>query len=155
MAVDTKDLSDTAATEALCKVAREWIKNYGLEVYQVYYQIREVTSDKFQKLPAWVKGSPEEVTDESGQFARDMLTALRNGVDDEVQEWTDSAIQKVNESKAHVLDPLTLGIGGLILIGAILAARVKKIGPVKFYEGIPDNLADVLKAGASVSPVND
>ena len=43
-----------------------------------------------------------------------------------------------------------MAIGGTILIAAILAARVKSIGPAEFYEGIPPELTDVLKAASSI-----
>ena len=41
---------------------------------------------------------------------------------------------------------MSLGIIGGIVIGSILAARVKKIGPVEFYKGVPKELGDVLSA---------
>ena len=75
---------------------------------------------------------------------------LGDAEDDEVLIWTREAIEKVRKIQAHVLDPFTLSIGGAILIGAILAARVRRIGPVEFYEGVPENLAKVIKAGANV-----
>jgi hypothetical protein len=56
----------------------------------------------------------------------------------------------VGAAKVQALDPITLSIGGIILIGAILAARVKKIGNVEFYQGLPKETADVIKAAASV-----
>lgn len=155
MELKINDISDVAAVEALCKVAREWLQRRGLEVYQIYFETREIAATEFQQLPEWIKRKPEDLKDESGPFARAMLLALCNGTDDEIKEWTNAAIQEVDVAKAHLLDPLTLGIGGLILIGAILAARVKKIGSVEFYEGIPENLATVLKAGASCTPVDD
>lgn len=152
MNINTTDLSDLAAVEALCQVAREWLLNRGLDAYQIYHETRETAASRYDQLPIWIKGQPRNELEESGPFARRILATLLVSTDGEVQEWTETAIRKVDESKAHVLDPLTLGIGGLILIGAILAARVKKIGAVEFYEGIPENLAAVLKAGASVVP---
>jgi hypothetical protein len=54
---------------------------------------------------------------------------------------------------SEVLDRVFLRIllGGGMVIGAILAARVKQVGPVKFYEGIPVKLPDVLRAGAKLA----
>lgn len=48
------------------------------------------------------------------------------------------------------MDPATrrIFVGGGMITAAILAARVKQVGPVKFYERIPDQLPDVLRAGA-------
>ena len=153
MAVNIEDLNDAAAVEALCGVAHQWLRRRGFEAYQVYYEVGQAAGEKLRELPGWVKSGPDEATEASGTFARAMLRALHEGADAEVGEWTRSAVEKVHEPKAHVLDPVTLGIGGLVLIGAILAARVRKIGPVEFYEDIPENLGDVLKAGANCAIV--
>jgi len=53
---------------------------------------------------------------------------------------------------SEVLDPVSLGVVGGILIGAILAARVKRVGPVEFYDGIPNKLTDVVRAGLELPP---
>jgi hypothetical protein len=53
---------------------------------------------------------------------------------------------------SEVLDPESLRILGGILIGLILVARVKRFGPVEFYEGIPAKLPDVVRTGLELPP---
>jgi hypothetical protein len=45
-----------------------------------------------------------------------------------------------------LLDPKTLVTLGTFGIGFVLAARIQEFGPFKFNEGIPSELADVLRA---------
>jgi hypothetical protein len=79
------------------------------------------------------------------------LSALLTDDDLEIRGWTNDAVAKAKQTQVQVLDPLTLAVGGLVLGGLILAARVKNVGRggVSFYEGLPKELADVLKAGAN------
>jgi len=55
---------------------------------------------------------------------------------------------------SEVPDPVSLRIllGGGILMGIILVARVKQVGPVEFYEGIPAKLPDVVQAALELPP---
>lgn len=50
-----------------------------------------------------------------------------------------------------MLDPATLAVGGLVLIGIILAVRVKKVGAggAEFYKGLPEETARLLKAATT------
>ncbi len=149
MKVDIQQLGNEAAVEALSLVAQAWMVHRGLEVYKTYHGVRSKAAESYEGLPSWARDAPV-ATDESADFARRMLTVLSDSSDDEVQLWTQEALEKVQKAQVHAIDPLTLSIGGVILIGAILAARVKKIGSVEFYKGIPENLAKVIKAGASL-----
>ncbi len=73
---------------------------------------------------------------------------IANGEDAFAARWVDVELKNLQDAKAEVLDPFTLAILGATLIGCILAARVSKIGSVEFYQGVPKELADVLKAAA-------
>jgi len=146
------ELNDAAAVRALSVVVREWSMARGFEVVAVMMHTRSVDSEKFAQAPAWATAEPQPSA-EAGQFARKMLKVLASNDDEYVMEWTERAVEKEwQEQKqvvAQVLDPITLSIVGVILIGAILAARVQKIGSAEFYEGIPKELASVIKVGAS------
>ena len=147
--VNIKKLNKEAAVKALSLVARRWLENRGLEAFVVVDGAKRKAESGYQEIPAWASGeaSPD---DESGDFSRKMLIALSDSEDNEVRSWTSEALREVATAKAYIIDPLTLSIYGVILIGPILAARVKTIGAVEFYECIPKPLAGVIKAGASI-----
>ena len=129
-------------------MVKAWIKNRGVEFYGAYYKVQHNAGSAMLELPSWVNGELE-VTPEKAVLARRLLAVLVNYKDPKVNLWTRNALDEVSKAEAQ-MDPATLAIGGAILIGAILAARVQNIGSAKFYEGIDDSLADILKPFVSV-----
>ena len=148
---EIEKLSDVAAVNALSSVVTEWSNHRGLESLVIILQTQHRVPAAFEGSPDWAKGVPQ-ASPEAGVFSRRMLRCLDSGTDDEVIAWTRLAVKAQFEAAGHVVDPLSLSIIGGIIIGGILAARVKKIGSVEFYEGVPKELADVMKAGASIAP---
>lgn len=150
-------LSDGMAIQALCDVVRRWSTHRGFEALLIATRTRELAAVPISQAPSWAVATPE-TSPAAGAFARKMLEVLTTGEDDEVAIWAQTAVRTALDKQAatvaHVLDPISISIAGGILIGAILAARVKRIGPVEFYEGVPKELADVVKIGASVSTPN-
>jgi hypothetical protein len=142
-------LSDDTAVQAISRISKEWLTNRGVEAYVVVEGAKRKAQISYQHLPDWIAGIPEG-TQAAGELARLMLGALLEAEDEEVATWTKQAINEASVPKAQV-DPITLSILGAILIGSILAARVKKVGSVEFYQGVPKELADVLKAGTTIA----
>jgi hypothetical protein len=142
-------LSDAAAVNALAGVVKRWSEKRGFEALAVVLQTRHQAGAAFGKIPSWAAAEPQ-ATPESGQFARRMLASLISGSDDEVAGWARASLPGELAATAHVLDPFSIILIGVLAIGGILAARVKKVGPVEFYEGIPKELGDIMKTGASV-----
>lgn len=72
--------------------------------------------------------------------------------DDDPRQPPSEELQRV--PAPEVLDPVALRmlVGGGIAIGLILAARVKQLGQIEFYDGIPDKLPDVVRAGLELPP---
>jgi hypothetical protein len=153
MTVQIHDLSNAAALEVLQIVVEKWISERGLEFYRAYSEVLGGTGNAFLALPAWITGTPT-VSDKAGKLARHLLIYLAQSRDDEVKLWTQNAIDEVADPEVHMIDPLTLTILGVIVIGAILAARIGPVdiegGRVEFYEGLPPELADILKAFVTV-----
>lgn len=139
------NLSDIGAVNALQSVAAKWFKGDGLEAFVVVQKASERVSGR----PAMAE-LPELTRLMTGLLARRLLTELEGGTDPRVAGWTREAVAEVTLAKGRMFDPLTLAIGGGVLIGAILAARVRKIGAVEFYEGVPEELALLLRAGEDV-----
>lgn len=148
---DLESLSDSALIAALAKVAQEWVSNRSAEVTDVLMSTAFAEGASFASLPAWLR-DPSTAPEAAGAIAKESLEAILNGVDDEAATWAATAVREAaEEATAHLIDPISLGIIGVTLIGVILAARVKKIGKVKFYKGVPKELGSVL--GAAVKAV--
>lgn len=152
---DVDRLNDTLAVRAVANVAEKWFDRRGLQAHTVVTRTQRYARNQDSSLPVWAteEATDEQtlVTPESGEACRTALRFLLNSDDPEVRSWTRTAIDEANQTQVHFVDPITLAVGGLVLGGLILAARVKKIGPdgVEFYEGIPEELANVLRAGAN------
>jgi hypothetical protein len=143
-------LSDAAATQAISEIAQRWFEARGLQANVVLRQTEQFAKRTSLSIPQWLE-MPGEVNAESGKTCRLALTVLLEDDDLEIRGWANEALAKALITRAQVLDPFTLAVGGLVLAGLILAGRVKKVNRdgVEFYEGVPKELADVLKAGAN------
>jgi hypothetical protein len=146
-------LNDTLAVRALSEVTQRWYAERGLQALAVLRETESYAHKQNLYIPNWAIESGDQgiVTAESGKACRAALKALINDDDPQIRSWTRSAVERANQTQVQALDPVSLAVGGLVLGGLILAARVKKIGPegVEFYEGIPEELAKILGAGAN------
>jgi hypothetical protein len=147
---DVNLLNDDLAVRALSEVTQRWFAERGLQAYAVLRETEGYAHRQNLPIPDWAIDQ-SLATAESGDASRAALQTLLNAEDPEIQGWTRSAVEKAYRTRAQVVDPVTLTVGGLVLGGLILAARVKKIGSggVEFYEGVPEELANVLEAGAN------
>jgi hypothetical protein len=149
-AVVGKQSSNIAAVRALSEVTQRWLSAHGLEAYTVIRETEGYARTQRLTIPDWAD-KPTASEQDAGEACRFALTALLKDDDQEIRAWTNEALAKAQQTQAQVLDPITLAVGGLVLGGLILAARIKHVGPdgADFYEGIPPELAKVLKAGAN------
>lgn len=139
-------LSNEGAVEALSEVAANWLQARTSEATSVLFRSAVDSGTLFSSLPGWVLDARESM-DDAGPLARSALLVILDGDDDEVAAWARAAVRHTSEGAAQLLDPISLGILGGILIGAILAARVKRVGKVEFYEGVPKELGDIISGG--------
>jgi hypothetical protein len=144
------ELTDKQAIDAINVVAELWLEEKGRTAYAVMQATYARADQKKVALPPWARG-PAQETPELANIARATLTAILEGSDPDARRWAREALRRVEGSKAQVIDPLTLAIGGTFLIGLVLAARVKKIDKsgVEFYEGLPKELVDLVKAAGT------
>ena len=135
------DLNPEEAREVLRLVSTAWLNAKGADAFRV---IQGATSNA-------ALGQMPDVPDVLAGLAVKMLLESR---DEEVRGWTGKAVRRIKEARgfarAQALDPVTAAIIGGAVIGAILAARVRTVGAATFYEGVPEALADVLKAGEAI-----
>jgi len=66
------------------------------------------------------------------------------------RQWAQRGIKEVTEAHGQIFDPVSASIAGTLLIGLVLAARIKKVGKdgLEFYPGLP-NLEKLIKAAAA------
>jgi uncharacterized protein YfaQ (DUF2300 family) len=147
MDFDVNSLDDRAAMWALSEVTERWFAERGLEANQVLRRTERYAQRNALTMPDWATDSSDG-SPEAGRAAKIALQVLLEDDEEEVRAWTRDALARLGVVQAQVIDPLSIG---LILGGLVLAARVKRISKdgVEFYEGIPPELAKVLKAGAS------
>jgi hypothetical protein len=149
---DVEQLSAEQATVAANFVVQEWIRAAGLEALALWQAIEKARKDQ-GPIETWV-ADPKSNDPEVAELCRHILKVFLNtptakGLD--FRRWAQQGIDKATQARGHVLDPVSLLIGGTLLIGLVLAARVKRIGDVEFYEGIPENVADLVKATSSMA----
>jgi hypothetical protein len=111
---------------------------------------RKALDDKFEeKITELAHTSPADIpqleteleTKEAAQASRYILITIRN-LDDYWARWVEEGIAASRQGRAQFADPVSLG---LILIGLVIAARVKKIDKegVVFEPGIPGALSRI------------
>jgi hypothetical protein len=140
-------LTDQQAVNAVRLLAEAWLEGRGRQAYGVMQNAHAFAERQKLSLPDWASGkAPPDA--EGIKACRVALKLVLEGNDGEARNWAQSAIQRVKSPTAQVIDPLTLAIGGTLLIGLVLAARVKHIGPggADFEPGLPDGLDKLLKA---------
>lgn len=144
-------LNDELAVYSLKKVVRKWFENKGFEAYCVVSSAQLKSGIFLHNLPDELT-TDEAVNSELGDMSRYALKSIVDGDNDEITSWVNEVLDEVEKPKAQAFDPLTWGVIGLVVIGLVLASRIKSIGSaVEFYEGVPKEVVDIVKAGSSVN----
>jgi hypothetical protein len=142
---DTANLGKVASINAIQQVGAKWADEDGQKAVSVLMQVHAYIREHGIELPSWVL-NPKVDEDQSSHVSKMALSYLLNDKHDYDTErhWALAAVETSTGARAQVIDPI---VGGGILIGLILASRVKKIGPdgVEFFPGIPDPLVKVLR----------
>jgi hypothetical protein len=143
------EISDSTAINALQSVGADWTDRNGKEAVQMVRRLYDYMIDQKIHLPEWVNEPTKNVA-EAALAARAALGLLAEDADHpDTSDLTTNALLPRPGAVQHVIVPVT---GGFILVGLILAARVKKIGKdgIEFYPGIPKELSKVLNAARSL-----
>jgi hypothetical protein len=142
-------LTDEHAIRAANFVVQEWIQVAGPKVFALSQTIEKVRQTQ-EPIEAWV-ADPKSGDPKVAKLCRQMMEAFLDsprGQGPDFRRWAKKGIDKATQAEAQVFEPATTL---MLLIGLVLAARLKSIGPdgVKFYKGLPANLSKVLDAAAS------
>jgi hypothetical protein len=148
MSSDLSKLTDAQCVALLRLMARRWLEHSGVQAFTAYQKFQQEVQARTLALPAWLEAAPGSPPAELVQASRAALQAIADGEDENAKAWLNAELADMDAAQGHMFDPISLAILGATLIGCILAARVKKIGSVEFYEGVPPELAKVIKAAA-------
>lgn len=145
------DLSNKQLIQATQLVVRAWAEDSGVEVL-VVWQALEKEAGKARPLEAWLL-KPAENEVKAAEVCKKILLALIDCGDPKVRKWCRDAIAAAAQAKAQVFDPLTIAVIGTVVIGLVLAVRVKRVSKegVDFYEGLPKDTDKVIKAGVAAA----
>ena len=143
-------ITGPAAVAAARELAEKWLQEEGMIAFAAIEEAREKADKSARKLPSWVM-HPDQDWEKSSEIASRLIDAVAQGDDGQAAGWAKRAIKNASSPAMQAVDPVTLGIVGVILVVSILAARVRKIGAVEFYKGVPKELADVMKSVPRVS----
>lgn len=146
------DLSDVEVVDLLRVVARKWIEQPSAEAFIINQRVELYLRDQDLEVPQWSFLESDKAGSELVQASKAALQCILDGENDVAKEWINEELNRKGEIRAQALEPVSLAILAATLIGCILAARVKKIGNLTFYEGLPKELGTVLKeAGGAIA----
>jgi hypothetical protein len=143
-------LEGAAAVRILRNVARKWIESPGVEAFVVIDQVRRSHHQNYDNPPQWLLDPPENASDELIAVSKLSLSAILDGEQARARDWVEDELAELKQARGQVLDPISLGIIGATIIGIVLASRVKKIGNVEFYEGVPKETVDIVKHASGI-----
>jgi hypothetical protein len=148
-------LTDEQAITAANFVVQEWAKVAGLEALALWQVIDKERKAQKEPIDASIL-EPKADDPEAAMLSRRMLEAFLDapqGSGPDFHGWAQDGIAKVTRVEAHVLDPVSMILVGTLLIGLVLAARVKSVGPagVVFYQGLPPSLSNLVKIASSMA----
>jgi hypothetical protein len=150
MDLELTGLSGPKCVALLRAVARHWIEQPNVEAFVTFQNVQASIRDHAETLPGWLNGETADPPAELVAASRAALQAIAEGQSEDAKEWLAAELAEIKQAKGEMIDPVTLSILGATLVGCILAARVKKIGSVQFYEGVPPELSKILKEASGV-----
>lgn len=142
-------LQGAVAVELLRDMARQWIKERGLEAFLVIDGVRR-EDDEYDRVSKSLAVPAGEAPEDLVKASREALDAILSGEDSEAAVWVEEVLEQAAQAKAHVVEPITAAIFGATIIGIILASRVKRIGNVTFFKGLPKGVGSIVEKAARI-----
>jgi hypothetical protein len=139
---EIENLSNRGAITAVRALVVQWAEARGTETLAAWQTITEAAGDN--KLPAPLVAKDDDA--EAAAICRKILAVVIDGGDADARRWARGAIANAGQPEAQIFDPVSLSIIGATTIGLVLAARVKRIGNVEFYEGLPKGTDKLVSA---------
>jgi hypothetical protein len=143
---EVENLSDREAITAVHSLVADWTQARGVEVLVAWQAISQAAGG--EQLPAPLLSTRDDDA-EAAAICRNILEVVIDGNSPDARRWAIGSIAAARQPKAQIFDPISLAIMGATAIGLVLAARVRRIGPVDFYEGLPEGTDKLVRAGVS------
>jgi hypothetical protein len=155
--IDVSQLTDEQAISAANFVVQEWTKNARSEAIALWKAIGKARKIE-EPLETWLL-DPKPTDPDVAYVCRQMLQSFLEspeGKEPSFCNWAQQGIEQATTAQAQVLDPLSLVIGGTLLIGLVLAVRVEDVEvgkqgfKAKLTKGLPDSVVNLVNAVSSV-----
>jgi hypothetical protein len=143
------EISDEMAVSILRRISKKWIEERGGEAFIVYNNVRETFSSQYIDMPSWLYEKPESASANLANISRLALNTILNGQDVEARNWVTTEMDDLEKAYAQ-FEPITTLLIGATIIGIILAARVKRIGDIEFYQGVPPEAVEIIKYASTI-----
>ena len=149
--MSTGTLSDRDSVALLRSIALRWIASPNVDAFLADQRFRLEVDRLAVSVPEWLDADIDSPSRELVATCRAALETIADGDDAYARVWLEEGVAALEDVRAQMADPVTLAIGGLTLIGCILALRVRRIGDVTFYENLPKDLDKVLKSAGEAA----
>lgn len=145
-----QNLSQDDAIYLLKQASLKWLDLNGIEAYTVFTRFRDFTDKSRIILPEAILLEEGIEGQEIENIAKLSLLNIVEGHNFEIANWIKEKLSEFYQTNAQAISIGVIAVGGLVLMGIILAARVSEIGSVKFYKGIPKELSEILKQASGI-----
>ena len=137
-------LTDRQAITAVHALVVQWCEARGVEPLVAWQALNQASPGGLPgPLAAYSEDDPT-----AAAICRKVLEVVIDGENPDARRWAAGAVSAARQPKGQIFDPISLAIIGATAIGLVLAVRVKRIGPVQFYEGLPEGTDKVVGATA-------
>jgi hypothetical protein len=123
-------------------VIENWERSAPLKAEKLRQEIDNANAELTRREHKFIK--PELDTSEAAKVSRRILVTLGSETDGDWPNWIEQELVAADHAEGQIAEPVSVG---LILIGLVLAARVKKIGKeaVLFEPGLPESVSKIAK----------
>jgi hypothetical protein len=137
---DFASLSDRKVIRVAKAVIENWERSAPSKAEALRQEIDRANAELSRREQKIVQ--PELDTAEAAKASRHILSALGSETDSDWPARIEHELAGADHAEGQIADPVSVG---LILIGLVLAARVKEIGKggVLFVAGLPEGLSKI------------
>ena len=126
--ITVRKLTNTEAIRAVQWVIQEWGKRDGLAVLAIWQQIERARGGA--AIDEWLI-SPSDNDEKASEECRSILRIWLDLGPPEFADLARTGIEVSKQAHAQVLDPLSISLYGLVMIGLVVALRLDEVNVSK------------------------